>query len=589
MAGIKISELPEASCIIGNELVPIVQGSCTKFAEASAIGSTGQDNITDITTGCGLVGGGSAGSVNIAMDNACFDAFDGTHTTLQATSACWDGNYTTVQTNSGSWDQSACLGLNCVGAITCIQTGIGIDGGGTSGNLCFTLDSACQLRWSGTASTVQANSASWAGGGAGDITDVIAGPGLSGGATSGAATLGLDATTACQLDQSNCLGINCVGDMTLASNQTVTGNKCFQGNILSAGVNLDQLFGTGAGGSVDTVTAGDATISIGGTATNPTVTVSCACKSSWNGAYTTVQTNSADWNSPTDNVTGDGTNNTIAAFSGDHTLIDSKLRQNFTDVIVGATLSATGDLKTSGQILSGGCDLHNLFGSGGTTIAGGTDNKLAMFNSAGDNIEDSIITQPTALQVTVGGTLSADHLAAGTDANVSTSVTGNSVIGGLSGSALSNQSVTIGGCYPYINTTGAANAIVGGERGTIGTSSNRSIVIGGCKNTVSNSTNMVTMIGGEMNVSGSTNCTVFIGGQANSAAAFSSGLIVIGGSCHNATGSNTIYIGDSASCGAAHNVNLSAKLLTLRHLPTSDPASAGAVWSDGGTLKVSAG
>ena len=103
MAGIKISELPEASCITGNELVPIVQGSCTKFVSASAIGGTVAGNITGITTGSGLVGGGTSGSINIAMDNNCFDAFNGANTTLAAASANWDSTTTTVAANSASW------------------------------------------------------------------------------------------------------------------------------------------------------------------------------------------------------------------------------------------------------------------------------------------------------------------------------------------------------------------------------------------------------------------------------------------------------------------------------------------------------
>ncbi len=223
MAGIKISELPEASCILGNELVAIVQGSCTKFVSASAIGSTGADNIKDITTSCGLVGGGTCGSINVAMDNNCFDAFNGAHTTLAAASANWESTYSTLEGLSGTWDQSACPGLNCPGAITEICTGAGMAGGGTSGSLCFVMAPACTSRWNGTATTVQANSASWAGG-TGDITGVTAGTLLSGGATSGDATLGIDSGALDYLNQSACAGLNCVGDVTIATNQTICGN-----------------------------------------------------------------------------------------------------------------------------------------------------------------------------------------------------------------------------------------------------------------------------------------------------------------------------------------------------------------------------
>ena len=67
MAGIKISELPEASALAGNEIVAIVQDNCTKFVSASAIGGTVNNDIAGIITGCGLVGGGTSGTVTLAV------------------------------------------------------------------------------------------------------------------------------------------------------------------------------------------------------------------------------------------------------------------------------------------------------------------------------------------------------------------------------------------------------------------------------------------------------------------------------------------------------------------------------------------
>ena len=148
MAGIKISELPEASDVSGDELIPIIQNNCTKVVKASEIkGNT--NGITGITTGCGLAGGGKRGVVNVEMDNNCFDAFAGT--------------YTTVQTNSGDWDQSGCVGLKCTGRITCITTGAGLCGGGCCGTVNVSYDSACTIKWNGAYSTVQSSSASWEG------------------------------------------------------------------------------------------------------------------------------------------------------------------------------------------------------------------------------------------------------------------------------------------------------------------------------------------------------------------------------------------------------------------------------------------
>ena len=102
MAGIKISELPEATSICGNEIVPIVQGDCTKFIKATCLGG-GSGGIQSITAGCGLVGGGCCSSVNIAIDNNCFAQFNNTTSTMEAFSGNWDSTYTTVQANSATW------------------------------------------------------------------------------------------------------------------------------------------------------------------------------------------------------------------------------------------------------------------------------------------------------------------------------------------------------------------------------------------------------------------------------------------------------------------------------------------------------
>ena len=98
----------------------------------------------------------------------------------------------------------------------------------------------------------------------GDITNVIAGDGLSGGATSGAATIGIDGNAIGDWDQSACAGILCVGDIL----------------GVSAGVGID---------------GGDTTGSI-------TVCVAATCNTRWNGTASTVQTNSATWGGGSSNL-----------------------------------------------------------------------------------------------------------------------------------------------------------------------------------------------------------------------------------------------------------------------------------------------
>ena len=157
MAGIKISELPEASNVVGNELIAIVQDSCTKFVAASAIGATGDSTICSVIAGCGLQGGGSYGAVSLCLDANCMGKYNGVSTTVRSSSACWDTSYTTVQSQSSFWESAyssstslaSCPGLNCVGDIEGLCVGLGIIGGGSSGTVCICIDTATVVIKSG--------------------------------------------------------------------------------------------------------------------------------------------------------------------------------------------------------------------------------------------------------------------------------------------------------------------------------------------------------------------------------------------------------------------------------------------------------
>jgi hypothetical protein len=142
-----------------------------KFTGAGWACASDNDSITGITAGTGLIGGGTSGNVTLALTNTC-----GAGQLLKWSGATWMCG-SDVDTNSG-------------GTITGVAAGVGLTGGGTSGNVTLGLTNACAggqvLKWNGTtwacANDLDSNSG-------GTITAVTAGAGLTGGGTTGNATV----------------------------------------------------------------------------------------------------------------------------------------------------------------------------------------------------------------------------------------------------------------------------------------------------------------------------------------------------------------------------------------------------------------
>jgi len=146
---------------------------------ADATGAGGGGDITSVVVGAagGLMGGGTTGDLQLSLLSTC-----ATSQVLKWNGSTWVcANDVDTDTNSG-------------GDIMSVTTavGTGLQGGVTTGDAALSLVTTCSpgqlLKWGGS-SWACANDIDTNTPGTGDITDVIAGNGLTGGAAAGAATI----------------------------------------------------------------------------------------------------------------------------------------------------------------------------------------------------------------------------------------------------------------------------------------------------------------------------------------------------------------------------------------------------------------
>jgi hypothetical protein len=213
--------------------------------------AVGSGDITGVTAGTGLTGGGATGGVTLSVDT----------TTIQGrvTGVCAVGSsIRQVNADGTVLCQNDTAGT---GDITGVTAGTGLTGGGGSGAVTLTVDTTMiQARVNGTCAAgtfvtaISATGAVTCGNdtiGTGDITGVTAGTGLTGGGASGGVTLTVDTTVIQGRVTANCAvgssirQVNADGTV-LCQTDTVGGNGDITGVAATAGGGL-----TGGGASGD--------------------------------------------------------------------------------------------------------------------------------------------------------------------------------------------------------------------------------------------------------------------------------------------------------------------------------------------------
>jgi len=256
----------------------------------------------------------------------------------RVTGTCTTGNFVTAVNADGTVTCAA--GATGTGDITEVLPGSGLQGGGASGSVTLGLLQSCAmnqvLKWTGTAWTCQADAV-----GTGDITGVLAGPGLMGGGTTGDVTVSL--LTSCGMGQV----LKWSGSTWVCANDIDTDTN--------SGGDITSVTTSAASGLVGGVASGDAAISL---------LTNCAANQilKWNGAAwgCAADTDTNSGGDITDVVAGaglfgGGANGAVTVDIGGGTgvLVNANniaLDTTFTD---GRYVNATGDT------LSGSLDLGN--------------------------------------------------------------------------------------------------------------------------------------------------------------------------------------------------------------------------------------
>ena len=241
---VDLTELPDmTSAVVGSEdeLVLLDNGvQSRKLVSEITLSDFNNDqgwtsnvgDITGVTAGNGLTGGGSSGSVSIALSDS------------HVRGLLSGGTGITYDNSTGA------ISLTDTGYVTGVTAGTGLSGGGTSGTVTVTLDMSELTDMTATMSgtdefivldggadrrkaaneiglSVFSNDSGFTTN-VGDITSVTAGSGLTGGATSGGATLNVGAGTGITVNANDIavdMGDFSTSDLSEGTNQYHTSSR----------------------------------------------------------------------------------------------------------------------------------------------------------------------------------------------------------------------------------------------------------------------------------------------------------------------------------------------------------------------------
>ena len=603
-----------ASCTVDGRDVS-ADGAKLDGIACGATACTG--DITQVVAGTNLTGGGTSGcvTVNMATGGVGAGTYGNTGNGCKIDTITVDayGRVTAVACGpTGS--------TSCIGTVTSIATGNGISGGTITGSGTLTVaagtgltqtstglcvNSTCNTTWNSAYTTTKALSSCAGLTCVGDITAVVAGTDLTGGATSGSATLNVNSATAStantvvkrdgsgdinvrllrsEYDTTNSSIGYIMTQVDTASNNYVRPSTMAQvraclnvANGSTSCTGTVTSIATGNGISGGTIT-GSGTLTVGAgtglTQTSTGLCVNTTCNTTWNSAYTTTKALSScagltcvgDITAVTagTNLTGGGTSGSVTinmatggvgsgtyGSTADGTKIDTITVDAYGRVTAVAT-GATGSTSCTGNLC--GCLAQCIYDS---------NNNFCIGANAGEDLTTGLanvmIGKCAGRCITTGGynvnigcrageknTTQYYNTFIGFQTGFCGGGCGNQAIGqqAMQNSTASN-SVAIGKCTLY-SATGNSNTAIGAQALQSVTTGISNFGLG--------------PIAGFAMATGSDN--VFIGSQAARYMTSGSNNVAIGkyaGRCHasgtKTSGDNNIYIGTDARAGAANSGN----------------------------------